>query len=251
MKRMRMPAVIGLALLCGGAGPLTDKSSIDNVLDAMQARGGDLKSFTADVTQTEVDPSSSATTIYHGHVWFQALSGGDARLRYVMTTKQKEKRPATPYAQEYLLDRGVLTDRDGSHKHDTRRQVVAPGQKLDLFELGKGPFPLPIGQDKAKVLREFDVKRVPAAAGDPPHAVHLQLTPKPASSFAREFDTIDFWVDTRQQMPVRIETVGFHGSSDQTNDLANLKVNPPVTDADFTLPPTSGWRPPTDVPYGG
>jgi outer membrane lipoprotein-sorting protein len=250
-------AMTAMLIGCGGAAPLGSASSVDDLLDAMHDRGGDLKSFTADVVQKQVDLNANTKVTYRGPVIFQALPGGDARLRLTWTSKQKGERPPVPYQAEYLLVNGWLTSRDFVSKNETRRQVVAPGQKLDLFQLGKGPFPLPIGQDRAAVLRQFDVARQPADKVDPPNTIHLQLTPKKGGSFARQFSQVDFWIDTVQRMPVRITTTDAGVLNEQTNDLTNLKVNGPVGPADFMLPPLNNALPPanrpwstTVVPYG-
>ena len=241
-------AMAALALLTAGAGPLTPASTVDDVLDAMQARV-DLRSFTADVSQTLKDTTHGYDTTFAGKAWFQIPAGGEARLRVAFDTKQKGKKPPVPNRKEYLLEGGWLTDRDFSLKNETKRQVVRPGDKLNLFELGKGPFPLPIGQSKAEVRKQFTVAQVPPAKGDPANTIHLALTPKPDSTFARQFSYVDFWVDVSQQMPVRIETVDAHGVNDQVTDLTNLKVNPPLTAAAFALQPVTGWKLDT-IPYG-
>src|SRR5208282_426281 len=81
-------------------------------------------------------------------------------------------------AHQYTLDNGILDDRDYLKKHENRTQVLKPGQKLDLFKLGEGPFPLPLGQKREDVLKLFDVAKVDLAPGDPAGTVHLCLTPK-------------------------------------------------------------------------
>ena len=241
----RLVGLAALMLAAAGAGPLSGASSVDDVLDAMQARG-DLKSFTADVAQEQKDGIHGYDTTVRGTAVFQMRPGGDARLHLVFNTKQKAGRATVKSKKEYLLDGGWLTDRDYPTKNETRRQVVQPGQKLNLFELGKGPFPLPIGQDKAKVRLQFDVAKAPPDKDDPPHTIHLTLTPKPGTDLARQFQTVDFWVDTAQRMPVRIETVDARAVNDQVTDLTNLKVNPPVTDGDFALPAPDESLPPLD-----
>ena len=46
------------------------------------------------------------------------------------------------------------------------RQVAEAGQKVNPFEIGRGPFPLPFGQKTADVLKNFDVSTRPPQAGD-------------------------------------------------------------------------------------
>ena len=42
---------------------------------------------------------------------------------------------------------------------DTNRFRARPGEKVNLLKLGEGPFPLPIGQPKEDVHREFIVTK--------------------------------------------------------------------------------------------
>ena len=242
--RSALLAVMVAALGTGSAPPpLTPASSVDEVLDAMQARSADLTSFTAGVTQTQVDVQSDTTVLYKGTVTFQFLpttaggGGGGANMHLTLNTKQIGTAAPIAAKKEYLLAGGWLTDRDYPTKTETVRQVVRPGQTVNLFQLGKGPFPLPIGQSRASVEAQFDVRKLPPAKGDPAGAIHLQLTPKKGSSFERQFLTVDFWVDAKQRLPVRVETLDRGGTSDQTNDLTGVTVNGPVGPAEFTLTP--------------
>src|SRR5205814_1317034 len=136
--------------------------------------------------------------------------------------------------KEYLLDGGWLIDRDYRAKNEVRRQIARAGEKVNLFQLGKGPFPLPIGQDKKDVHEQFEVTKLPPAKDDPAGAVHLQLTPKEKTDFARKFSRIDVWVDQHTKMPVRIETIDRNQTTDRQTDLEKMKVNPTpgLTDAD-------------------
>ncbi len=56
--------------------PLNSKSSIDDVLDALQARGKNLTSFTAAVTSTDTDANGAETT-RTGKLAYQAKPGGN------------------------------------------------------------------------------------------------------------------------------------------------------------------------------
>ena len=50
-----------------------------------------------------------------------------------------------------------------------KRQIVRPGEKLNVFKLGQGPFPLPFGQNKKDILDNFTVKLIrPDSPKDPP-----------------------------------------------------------------------------------
>src|SRR5689334_7250124 len=54
-------------------------ASVDQVLDALDARGRDLRSFEADVTLAETLAAAGATTTRSGKAYYQLRPGGEAR----------------------------------------------------------------------------------------------------------------------------------------------------------------------------
>jgi len=145
---------------------------------------------------------------------------------------------------QYLLKNGWLYDLDFTKKIRNERQVSKPGDKVNLLKLGEGPFPLPIGQTKEDVHKNFEVTMTPLAKGDPENSIHLQLKPREGTPLAKRFSKIDVWVDRATNMPTRIDTLDAAGSEQRSTQLTHIIVNPKpaLTDADFTVPPTSGWN---------
>lgn len=222
-----------------GDGKLSPDSSADQVLDTLDARGKHLRDFQADVSLEETNPVTLQSFKRSGRVWYQQQGPGDQRIRVTFTRKDTD-RGAVAEKIDYVLDDGWLTERDYQRMTQTRRQVLRPGEKVDLLKLGEGPFPLPLGQDKQDVHNLFDVKKLAPAEGlegvtPPDNTVRLQLTPRPDTQFADDFSSIDVWVDMDSGMPRRIETVDRTGATIRTTDLANVKVNSGVGEAEFKL----------------
>jgi len=213
--------------------PLEANSSMEQVLDALHARGQGLKDFTADVSLAETDALSGETTTMTGKVWYQARGEGDARMRIIFDKKLFGNRPQAGAKVEYVLDEGWLTDRDYKRKVQIRRQVLKPGEKVNLLKLGEGPFPLPIGQPREEVLKLFDVKKIEAKQGDPEGTVHLELAPKEKTQFARKFKKIDVSVETKTSFPRRIATVDKSEAEMRQTDLTNIQVNVGLKDEAF------------------
>jgi outer membrane lipoprotein-sorting protein len=206
---------------------LSADSSVDQILDALDARGDSLQDFTADVTLSDVDAATGGDTTRSGKIWMQRVSPDDARLRVLF---------GKPDKIEYALDKGWLLDRDYTRRLEVRRQVLKPGEKMDLLKLGEGPFPLPLGQDKADVHKMFEVKKFPQKAEDPKGTIHVQLIPKPGTQFESKFASIDVWADPQSKFPVKIETVDPNGTTIRTTELKSIKVNTGLSGPDFTLP---------------
>ena len=160
------------ALATDGGDPLPPGAPVDQVLDALHDRGQSLKEFVTDVELTETDVVMSSESKRVGRAWYQVKPNGDARLHIRFDKRVVGERPPLAEVKEYLLDDGWLTDRDYRSKVETRRQVARQGEKVNLFQLGKGPFPLPIGQDKKDVHELFDVTKLPPANDDPDTVVN-------------------------------------------------------------------------------
>jgi len=218
------------------AGPLTADASVDQVLDALDVRGRNLEQFVADVTLTEVDEATQLESERTGRVWYQKRSGND-RIRVTFDKKAQGKFDR-PEKLEYLLDGGWLIDRDYRRSIEVKRQVMRPGEKINLLKLGEGPFPLPIGQPKEDVHKQFEVGKGDAALGGPKGAPHVALKPREGTRLARKFAQIDVWVDPQTQMPIRIDALDANETTRRTTELRNVRVNPnpALADRDFALP---------------
>lgn len=215
------------------ASEVTAEASTDRILDALDRRGDTLDSFTADLRRTETDEALGDQTSNSGKLWIQRKPDGSFRVRALFDRKQVGKRIEMEKI-EYLLDNGLLIDRNYRARVEVTRQVLRPGQKMDLFKLGEGPFPLPLGQAKEDVHQAFEVSRIDSKEDDPAGTVRIRLVPKPGTDLADKFKSIEAAVSVEQSMPVRIETVAPNDVI-STFDLTNLKLNEPLTDADFQM----------------
>jgi outer membrane lipoprotein-sorting protein len=224
------------------ADALKPDSSIDNALDMLHEDGVGLKDFTANVKLTEEDAAAGDSTSRTGVVYYQKQSDGNARIHVLFDT-QTSGGATSQQKIEYLLADGWLTDRDYSRKTEIVRQVLKPGEKVDLLKLGEGPFPLPIGQAKEDVYKQFDVTKPPAAKDDLANSLHLQLKPKTGTQFADKFSSIDVYVDLKSGFPARIVTVDDNQTIIRTTDLDVKSRNAAIDDKQFSLPTIgSDWN---------
>lgn len=223
----------------GAAAGAAQDQSIDGLLQQLDAVGKNLKDFTAKVTLTNTDSLGTASQNV-GNVWFQKKPDASARIHVLfnMRIDLTTNRAYPKDKVEYLLDGPWLIDRNYQTKNEVKRQVLKPGQKMDLFKLGQGPFPLPIGQDPKDVHDQFDVKKLPPDKDDPANTTHLLLTPKPNTELARQFHSLDVWVDNKTHMPTRVDTTDVKQQTTRSTELKDIVVNSPkgLPDSDFQLP---------------
>lgn len=215
-----------------GQDRLAANASVDDVLEALHKRGDHLTDFDADVTQTTYDPASGDATVLSGRVLFHRSAGGETKVRVTFDARKDGDKAPKPYKKEYALAGQWLVERDYARKRETRTQVLRPGEQIDLFKLGSGPFPLPIGQDPAEVKRQFTATRA-EGEGDLPR---VKLVPVAGTKLASKFAEIVVGVDPATRFPTSIKTDGASGS--RLTELKNIRVNEnsKLADGDFDLP---------------
>lgn len=202
-------------------GPLKKDSSVAKLLDALYRRGVELKDFEGDVKLSEIDASTGAGSVRAGRVMYDVGEGGATRFMVRFETRAEDD--GAPKAEKlvYLLEGAWLTERNYRRKVEIRRQVLRPGQKINLFRLGEGPFPLPIGQDPVEVLKQFSVSKLESE--DPRPAI--RLIPREGTRLGAKFATIDVWVDVETGFPTRIETLNKQETTVRSTELSGLAVN--------------------------
>jgi outer membrane lipoprotein-sorting protein len=244
IKRVVLGFALALCMAVSCRAGISASSSVDDVLDALDQRGHDLKSLTADVSMGDVDPNIGDVGATHtGRLVYQDLGNGNARFRLLFDKKISGK-AIQNQKHDYVYADGKLTDRDYERKQQSTKQILKPGEKMELFKLN-GPFPLPLGQNKDDVHKTFDVTKVAPADDDPKGTIHLQLTPHANSDIARQFSAIDIWVDPATALPVRVKTMNANQTSLKITDLTNVKLNPPLKDSDFQMDKVNlddGWN---------
>jgi hypothetical protein len=76
-------------------------------------------------------------------------------------------------------------------------------------------FPLPFGQKKEDILREFEVLRLSPEAGDPPVADHLRLLPRSGTRTGQSYKQLDFWIDREGPtagLPIKVRVAKIDGT---------------------------------------
>ncbi len=155
--------------------------------------------------------------------------------------------------REYVFDGEWFVEKFISDKEFVKRQVVPPGEQWDPMKLGEGPFPVPIGQRRADVLREWVAELAPATEGvDHPKLVEqavdhiqLRLVPRPELADKAEYEEVRVWYDRKDLLPRMLKATNFAGDS-TTVVLRQIACNEDAAfgaEAISTAPPReAGWN---------
>ena len=213
---------------------------VDDILTRLQNRSDGLSDIRCEVTLTDDDRINLAKGVKKGRV---LLLMAEPNPLFLVHFEKTETEGVAGKQEWYLFDGRWLHQGIERLKQVTRQELVAEGQKIDLFDIEKAPFPLPFGHKKENILRNFDVTLLSPAAGDPPDTEHLLCNPKPESRLARRYNQLDLYVNKKFNLPTRIVVTKNNGLEIGTADFPDLSahsINAGVTRKDFALP--EAWK---------
>ncbi len=213
---------------------------IDEILTQLQHRSDDLKDIRCEVRFVEDDRINLTQRTKFGEILFLMTKPNPHFLIYF----QKTETDGVLGKQEwYLFDGQWLYQAVERTAQVTKQEVAEPDKEFDLFDLEKAPFPLPFGQKRETILRNFDVTLAPTAPGDPPNTEHLICISKADSRLYRKYERLDLFVHRDIHLPSRIVVTkndGLEVNTANFPDLSDKSINAGVKPKDFEKP--TAWK---------
>jgi len=206
-----MPLLLCLMLLgqttqpatTAAAGPLTSGDpKVDAILERLETKGRTVADLICNVTYEDYNVIDESRRKKTGQIIFKRQPPSFAFL--IRFDKMNFDGVIKTSKEWYGFDGTWFTEARASTRQVIKRQVVREGEQIDPFSLSKGPFRLPFGQEKDEILRNFDVSLAAPAQGDPPNTDHLVCVPKPAGAMGDEYQKLEFWIDRKAELPVKM-----------------------------------------------
>ena len=185
--------VISVGVLLASAASAASPEAVA-VLERMEARH--IKSLEADLRWEHwytVDLPDERE-IKEGEIWYGSAPGDELPKFKVSLKKRIIAGRASKLDEEHLFDGYWYVEKTPVSKMVTRREVRRKGDPGNPFRLGEGPFPVPFGQKKADVLRQFEVTLAEPTKDDPTNTDHLVCKPRQTSNLADLYAQVDFWI---------------------------------------------------------
>jgi len=214
--------------------------AVDKILDRLEKRGARIDAIEADIEFIKIDPILEDKQVHKGILRFKQVKPNPRffirfdELKLENLAPKKEK-------QWHVFDGQWYIEAREKTKTISKRQIVRPGETLEVFKLGQGPFPLPFGQKKADILKHFVVKLLPSEPKDPEHSDHLECTPRPGTELAKKYETVHFYIDRALYLPVRVQTVEKEEGNEIIASFTKIKVNPGLLESQLNLPKLSDY----------
>ncbi|MBU3728019.1 MAG: hypothetical protein FGM37_02070 [Phycisphaerales bacterium] len=246
-------------------------SDVGAWLDRLERMGRETRDFRAGVTIERLDALSDDREIRRGRVVVDGPPGAGRRIAVVIEEHIDGSGRGSADNRLFLFEGGWLLEFDTPRKRLTRRQLVPEGEAVDPLRLGEGPFPVPLGQPRADVEREFEVSiaALPDAAlfrrlaerGQ--ELFTLALTPRPGRPLARDVSLITVTYEQATLAPVAIEVRDDTGDIERVllrdaringglDEATRALLSPPQFDAAAwtvdSRPLPEGERPPAPPP---
>ncbi len=241
---MCVAACLTAIIVCDGpTGPVVE------ALDHIERAGADLTSLTADVAYRKDDALLGGGELRTGTLVYASEDGPRlaVRFEYRIDLGDMARRAET---KRLVFDDGWLVESDEASRQFIKRQIVAPGDTADPMRLG-GPFPLPIGQKRADVLRQFEasVLETPPDAFLSPvvgtrDVIGLHLIPRAGWNESKDWAHVNLWYDCATWLPVGVVAVETNGDTRRIR-LASVERHDRVPEEAESLlsikPPGEGW----------
>lgn len=223
--------------------------SVDQILERLEKKGDQIRDLQTRITFSKIDPILEDKQVFQGILRFKEEKPNPHFLiQFDKFTQEGMTRDAKEW---HTFDGQWYTEARERTKTIVKRQVVRPGEQVNVFRLGQGPFPLPFGQKKADIEKHFEVRVVPSQASDPPNSFHIECTPKPGTEMEKKYGKIDFYIDKVLDLPVRVRTTEKAENVQVIADFpaSSIEVNKGLEAGELTLPELRDYQVDT-VPLG-
>ncbi len=236
------PAVRTARIVAGK--PSSGDTLVDETLDKLEARGKTAKAIEAEIQYDFITPGPieelEETQTKIGTLFF--VQSGHPRF-LVHFTKKVQGGTVDKSAEYYAFDGLWLTERNDRSKTVIRREVVKPGQHVDLFDLGRGPFPLPFGRSRAEMLHHFEIKLHSYHGGASKDApIQLRCLPREGTDLATRYRYVDLFVDRKLDLPTQVVCQRKIDDNRINVKFARIKEHETIDAKRFMVPAPDGFQ---------
>ncbi len=184
------------------AGTLT----LDEILAKLRQRTRDIKSYQAEIEYLFIQEPDllDSRTLRKGFIYYQK-DGDKSRLRVNFNTIQQDDGRERKRLEQFLFDGVWLTKVDHELQTIDLYQQAQEDDPQDVFEYISHNFPI-VGFSSTETLRQqFDIS-IKDQPTDPSKPIQLHLKVKRDSVYKDDYRDIDFSIDGRSWLPLRIVT---------------------------------------------
>lgn len=195
---------------------------VDAVLQQLNKTTSELKSYQGQIEYKFIQPALESEALRKGVLYYTRLDDKSA-LRINFETLKQEDEEEQKYIEQYIvLDGARLTHFDYQFKgiwlvhidyeiEQVKYYQLAepndPNKPVDVFDLASRNLPM-LGFTKIEDLKkQFEVKLIEQKKSEPEDFIQVHLKVKPNSVYKDDYVSIDFWINKKLGLPVKIIAV--------------------------------------------
>ena len=220
-KRARCPGII-IALSLGvsasaqtsaPASQAAPDAEVDQILTRLEDRQVQDLHAAVSWRQEYVKDAPEDWVTKRGEIWYQKA---DPVAKFLIRFTEKitgERRDKLD--EQHMFDGCWYVKVESRTKSVERHEIRRPNDPGSPYKVGEGVFPLPFGQKKADVLREFEVAKVAPDPNDPQNTDHLHLVPRQGTKTGQSYKQLDFWIDRAGPtagLPIKVRVAKITGT---------------------------------------
>lgn len=227
--------------------PPVDDEVVDQILSRLENRQiEDLKAKVIWESGDAVNPAGTLKKM--GEIWYRQ-DKPVAQFKVRFTRKIVSKR-AIDLREEHLFNGETYTELNEETKSVISRVIRDAEDKRDPYRVGEGAFPLPFGQRKDDILREFEVTRLLPTDKDPKNTDHLKLVPRKSTVSSQRYKAVEFWISRSDAepagMPVKVRTIEKSPAADEQSYIdvlfENIQINSGIGAGLFQIETPDGFQ---------
>ena len=199
----------------------TDKdhdSKLNAILNRLGKQTNRLRSYEAKIEYLVIQEPEllDSRILRKGRLYYQKEKD-ISRVRVNFETLKQDDGDEEKHIEQFIFDGVWMTKIDYQLEKVDFYQQAPKDKPVDVFEYISHNFPM-VGFTKTENLRkDFEVKLINHPS-DPNMPIHLHLQVKKDSSYKDDYAAIDFWIDGRSFLPLRLKAISTEG------DIYDIKL---------------------------
>jgi len=186
--------------------PNVEPDPVDAVLKQLNDKTLQLMYYEGKIEYKTIQPLYESEAIRKGDLYY-AKFGEKSKLRINFQTLKQDDEKEEKYIEQYIFDGMWLTQINYQIKTVRKYQLAEPNEPVDAFDVASNNIPL-IGFTKVENLKkQFDITLVDRKSDEPPTFFQLHLKVKPNSTYKDDYVSLDFWIDKKLGLPIKIIAV--------------------------------------------
>jgi outer membrane lipoprotein-sorting protein len=197
-------------------------NEVDTVLKQLNQKTSELKSFQAKIEYKYRQPLLESEKLQKGDFYY-AKFDKSSKLRLNFKTSKIDDEDEEEYREEYIVLDGAGLSYPGrlfkgmwvvqiDYEMEGVRYVQLtdagdPNKPVDVFDLINKNFPM-VGFSRIEdIKKQFEITLVEQKKTESEDFIQVHLKVKPKSVYKDDYEHIDFWIDRKSGLPVKIVTV--------------------------------------------